>query len=365
MSDKLDQLRVARERMDPEWDAPKMERVLGQVHQRLGAHRTQRRVVTGLALAAGLCLAVGGGIKYGRHTAEIAHASTPASSVSAPPATENVLQYPDGSSAVSLAAGTRLQLDEASPDRVTTALERGAARFEVVPDHDREFRVKIDTVTITVLGTIFAVTRNDDSVHVAVQRGKVRVDSPRATAVLEVGQEGDYSFAAPSPAPAPSSSSSSARASSAANESWRALARRGRHRDAYALMHDLRPAQIGDAEELLAAADVARLSGHPREATPFLERVLTDFHADPRAPLAAFGLGRILLPSDPTSAAARFAEARALAPTGAIAEDALAREVEAWSRAGAKDKARAAAAEYARRYPQGSRADQVRAMGGL
>jgi transmembrane sensor len=253
-----------------------------------------------------------------------------------------------------------------------------------VPDHEREFRVRVETVTVTVLGTIFAVTRTDASAHVAVQRGRVRIDSPAGTAFLEAGEQGDYPFGAAGPAASGASNAGAAPAGSGAGsalasvpgaapaatgpgsaESWRALARRGRHRDAYALMQGLQPQQVGDAEDLLAAADVARLSGHPRAAIPFLERVLVDFRGDARAPVAAFGLGRILLASQPAAAAARFEEARALAPRGALAEDALAREVEAWSRAGAASKARAAATEYLRRYPQGSRVSQVKEMGGL
>jgi transmembrane sensor len=364
MSNKLEQLRTARDRIDPGWDAPQMERSLERVHGRLRAHRVRRRALAGLALAAGVCAAIGGGVHYGRRTAPVAVAPSAPLVAPAPPE-ENVLRYPDGSAAYSTSPGTRLQLDEAVGDRVVTALERGAARFEVVPDHDRQFRVRIDTVTVTVLGTIFAVDRGEQSVHVAVTRGKVRVDAPGASVFLEAGQEGDYPFAAPEAPTSPSAAAAPPAAAPPASESWRALARRGRHRDAYALMQGLRPKQVKDAEELLAAADVARLSGHPREAVPFLERVLADFHGDPRAPLAAFGLGRILLPAQPAEAAARFAEARALAPSGTLAEDALAREVEAWSRAGKPGKARDAATEYVRRYPQGSRIDDVRTMGGL
>jgi hypothetical protein len=59
------------------------------------------------------------------------------------------------------------------------------------------------------------------------------------------------------------------------------------------------------------------------------------FRSDPRAPLAAFTLGRVLLRelARPREAAAAFAQARALAPRGPFVEDALAREVEAWLQA--------------------------------
>lgn len=363
MSDRLKDLEPACEHIDPRWDAAQAGRVLHRVHERLDAQKRRRRVALGLAAAAAVALAVGGGIHYGRRSVVTA---TDRTLVQAPAASaeQPVLRYHDGSSATPTALGTEVRVDEATPARMVTVLERGAARFDVRPDRDREFRVVVESVTVTVLGTVFAVERGAESVHVAVERGKVRVDSPGGTAFLEAGQAGDYRFGPSTAAPAPSASAPEAPRPQAP-ESWRALAKRGQHKEAYELMRDLRPGQVRDAEELLAAADVARLAGHPGEAAPFLERVLTDFRGDPRAPVAAFGLGRILMAGRPAAAAARFAEARALAPGGTLAQDALAREVEAWSRAGAQARAREAAEEYVRRYPKGARTDQVRKMGGL
>jgi transmembrane sensor len=54
-----------------------------------------------------------------------------------------------------------------------------------------------------------------------------------------------------------------------------------------------------------------------------------------------------------------------MAPSGGLAQDALAREVEAWARAGAADRARSAATEYARLYPTGRRLAAVRDLGGI
>jgi transmembrane sensor len=78
--------------------------------------------------------------------------------------------------------------------------------------------------------------------------------------------------------------------------------------------------------------------------------------------VAAFTLGRVLLTrlGRPREAAAAFAGARARAPAGSLAEDALAREVEAWARAGELQRARARARQYLRSYPSGRRASSVR-----
>jgi len=66
----------------------------------------------------------------------------------------------------------------------------------------------------------------------------------------------------------------------------------------------------------------------------------------------------------PGDAAAAFARARALAPAGPLAEDALAREAEALVQAGARSDARARAAEYLRLYPRGRRGPALRVLGG-
>jgi transmembrane sensor len=88
-----------------------------------------------------------------------------------------------------------------------------------------------------------------------------------------------------------------------------------------------------------------------------------DRHAsDRRAPVAAFTLGRVLLDQlgRAAEAAAAFQSARRLWPGGPLAEDALAREADAWDRAGRPERARALATEYLRAYPQGRHAAAMR-----
>jgi len=67
----------------------------------------------------------------------------------------------------------------------------------------------------------------------------------------------------------------------------------------------------------------------------------------------------------PKEAAAAFAEVRRILPSGPFAEDALAREVEAWKQAGDLGRARDRAEEYVRLYPAGRRASSVKSMGGI
>lgn len=122
-----------------------------------------------------------------------------------------------------------------------------------------------------------------------------------------------------------------------------------------------------DPQALLDAADAARSSGRPDAAVICLRRVLRDHSESPLAPLAAFTLGRVLLEklAQPLPAADAFAMARALAPEGSLAQDALAREVEAWSKAGRPQEAYKRACLYVVTYPRGRRLHEVQMYGGL
>ena len=103
------------------------------------------------------------------------------------------------------------------------------------------------------------------------------------------------------------------------------------------------------------------------EAVAPLSRLLREHAADPRAPLAAFTLGRVLLDElgRPREAAQSFLRVQELDPSGPLSQDALAREVEAWSRAGEGSSARARALQYVQKYPTGRRLRSVRHFGEL
>ncbi|HXI54809.1 MAG TPA: tetratricopeptide repeat protein, partial [Polyangia bacterium] len=130
--------------------------------------------------------------------------------------------------------------------------------------------------------------------------------------------------------------------------------------------HD--PARVDRVEALMLVADGARRAGNPAAAVPYLREVIDRFPHDHRAPLAAFTLGILFLEhlGRPADAARAFAEVAGLdISSAALTEDALAREVEAWHKAGQPERAQRAATEYLRRYPQGRRTNSVRQFGGL
>jgi transmembrane sensor len=278
--------------------------------------------------------------------------STPVAPVASAP---GVVRLHDGSVATPLETGSTLSVIHDAPERVELALGRGRARFEVVPaTTPRPFSVQAGDVTVTVLGTVFTVERVADRIGVTVERGTVRVDWKVGTRELHRGESGWFppllvaghaaSAAAVAPAPA------------------------DRPRVPTAVRHVAIVAPASEsAKDLLDQADAERVAGRPEQGAALLRRLLRDHARDARAPLAAFTLGRLLLREldQPRGAAAAFAQVRALAPRGPFAEDALAREVEAWQRVGDTEKVRARAREYVKLYPDGRRVDTVRILGEL
>jgi tetratricopeptide (TPR) repeat protein len=128
-----------------------------------------------------------------------------------------------------------------------------------------------------------------------------------------------------------------------------------------------RDAAAPTPEALFALADRARASGRPQAAVARLREIVDRFPRDPHAPMAAFTEGRLCLESlgRPRQAAAAFERARALANGGPLAEDALARQVEALHAAGDAAAAHEQALRYRELYPHGHRLSTVTRFGGL
>lgn len=225
----------------------------------------------------------------------------------------------------------------------------GGAWFDVRPNPKRVFRVEAGDVTVEVLGTRFAVEKTEHNVRVQVDHGKVRVKWKGGERLLTNGMEGWFALDAPAPvvvppAPAPAPAPEEVVAPSV-----------------------VRKKPVLTADALLDAADTARANRKPEAAIGPLEQLVARFPADPRAPLAAFTLGRIQLDqlAQPRAAAAAFARARALDPSGPLAEDALARQVIATALAGDRAEANRLATDYVALFPNGRSVNAVRHHGGL
>ncbi|HEV7558596.1 MAG TPA: hypothetical protein VGO00_24165 [Kofleriaceae bacterium] len=282
----------------------------------------------------------------------------------------------DGSVVTPLAADSKLLARTVDGNEVRVELVRGSARFEV-PDHDgRRFVAAIggsvgaSGVTVETRDGAFRIVIDQQQVIVMAERGRLVVAGNRDRRVVEPGDVMTFVLPAPAdttakPRPSPPGPSPS-RPSIAVSASWQELAARGDYAAAWTELAATRTT-IDVMVDLMAAGDVSRLSGHPEAAVTFLSRAVSLHPDDPRGPLASFTLGRVHLEDlgAPRDAAQAFARAYALGPDGPLAEDALAREVEAWSRAGETDLAHARAVTYAQRYPAGRRIRAVRRFGGL
>jgi len=294
----------------------------------------------------------------------------------------------DGST-IRLSRGSHIEPLESTGSTFSAIVTQGRAEFEVRPGGPRHWVIECGLATVEVVGTSFSCDREPGRLHLAVHHGAVLVRGERvpdrarrllAGESLELAEDArplvpasDDTFALPA-LPAPSSASGSpATESSAAMakgeearargrispaRSWRDLARRGRHGEAFSTLGTeglRRESKHLGVNDLFALADVARLSGHPADAVVPLERILTDFASDARAPLAAFALGRLELDSlgQAHAAASAFRKAMDLGIPSGLREDVRARLVEAYARSGDVDAARRAADAYAAEFPRG------------
>ena len=91
-----------------------------------------------------------------------------------------------GTATIALNGGTRLMLDRHDPHRAT--LERGEALFEVHHDAAHPFTVRVGEGEVRDVGTRFDVTRDGDTVRVAVAEGTVLYNPGREAVRLDAGQ---------------------------------------------------------------------------------------------------------------------------------------------------------------------------------
>jgi transmembrane sensor len=337
----------AGQHVDAGFGASDVERGLASLQQRIEERRRLKRV--GLSAASLAAVSVAAFVWFGR------------------PSNAHTLQTHDGSVATLLQAQTVLGVRRDGSDEVALELEHGKAHFEVAPNPKRRYRVRAGEVEVEVLGTAFEVERLGSGAHVNVERGVVRVSWNGGSATLRAGQDGTFP---PRPVPvAPTASAEAVRevaepalpeaqAKPAPRERWRVLARAGKHQEAFG---SLGKEPVEDLAGLLLAADAARLSGHPREAARYLEHLIQRYPESPSAPLAAFTLGRLALYElkQPALAASSFGRAFTLDPKGPLAEDALAREAEAYHRAGDAQRTKSAAERYLARFPKGARREEL------
>jgi transmembrane sensor len=281
----------------------------------------------------------------------------------APALAPGALALGDGSVVTPLGKNSRLVARQVSDTDVVVAITGGGAAFDVPDREARRFHAVLGGLELETHGAAFRVQIARRQIEVTAERGEVSARWNRERRVVATGETRAFAIA---PRDEAAQVMRDEPRTAAQPPTWREDASRGDYAAAWAgLAGSQEP--INGMADLLLAGDVARLSGHAAAAVERLSRAAAVHPDDPRAPLAAFTLGRVHLEDlgAPRDAALAFGRARVLAPDGPLAEDALAREVEAWSRAGETQTARVQALSYTQRYPQGRRVHAVRRFGGL
>lgn len=219
---------------------------------------------------------------------------------------------------------TRLDVLENGPRAVALHLRSGRARFEIEPGGERRWSVECEGVAVSVVGTVFTVTRRSDAVAVEVERGTVVVRGPgvpQGTRSLHAGE----TLVVPRP-----------RAERAAPAGDDAVAE---------VVPPAEPAseptrdetselEASDPDALFAAADRARRSGRQAEAIALLRRIVSRHPRSAEGPIAAYTLAQLLEASgrdDDARAMYTRAIALGLPPHLATAAELHARDLDARS----------------------------------
>ena len=365
MSDLLKHMEALREHVDVDADTRHVAMSLAAARRRSARRQRTRVAVSSVAV---LLLVLAGGRLLRQERAAAPRAVASAVEAPVPAESAGVVRLDDGSAVTAIERGSELRLAGRTATEVRVQLLKGAYRFDVTRSKERTFRVEMGEVAVEVMGTSFTVDRENDRVGVHVLEGRVRVLSSGRPRVLSANDElwlplqgGAEAEHDPEPAALPPPTKLRPLPPA---ESWKRHAAQGNYARAFGELERAAVKPKGP-QDLMLAADAARLSGHPREATRYLQGVLRTYEDDPLAALAAFTLGRVLLNElgQPAPAAEAFARTRQLNPETSLAEDALAREVEAWAKAHRPELARERAREYARTYPAGRRLEAVRRFG--
>jgi transmembrane sensor len=304
------------------------------------------------------------------------------------------LRFSEGS-AVVLGAGGRARVLSAESAGARVLVESGAVDVAIVHRRPRGTRWSFEAGPFHVLvtGTKFRLDWNpkDQSLGLSTREGSVLVSGgclPEAHAV-RAGETIRWSCqsapvaptpisaanppaAAPAPTPTQTTAAPGTRVAlvsepTAHGDAWRELLANGH------LADGLRAAERADfgrvcrtagESDLLALADAARLSGHTARAVQALVALRQRFPRSPDAATAAFSLGRIAFERSGAypDAVRWFSAYLAELPQGPLMGDAVGRLMEARQRAGDRTGARADAARYLQRFPEGPYAPEARVM---
>jgi hypothetical protein len=304
--------------------------------------------------------------------------------IAAPEHASIPLSFSDGSE-ISLRARARARVLRSNEHGAHLVLERGALGARIVHQPGTRFQVDAGPYQVHVIGTRFEVSWEDARFELELQEGIVRVQGPgipegrmiSAGERLSLGRERSAPLASQKQSDPPSIRTHDAPSRTPSSDvavppvptrpSWRTLAARGQHEQAYDALTSLGIGPLlahASAPDLALIADVARFTGHPAQAERALLALRVRFPRQREAGDAAFLLARLAFDqrSAPGEAAGWFARYLAERPQGPLAREASGRLIECHQRLGDAQRAREAAQLYLDTYPKGPHEVLARAV---
>jgi TolA-binding protein len=256
---------------------------------------------------------------------------------------ETLLRLADGSLARQT-DGAHVELQAADDARTEVLQTQGTVSYEVVRNPTRRFVVRVRDVNVSVLGTVFRVQVQPQSVAVHVERGQVEVAQQERRVRLNAGEgitlETSDAIPEKTAQNAPPTTAASAAETPASPPSDSPSAARS--------------SRVESPVLLLDRADRARARGDLDQASTALHELLQQYPNDSRVALAEFMLGSVESARGSHGEAARaFQACVARGAGGALGEDALAAWAKAQGLSGDKGGAASTAQRYLTTYPSG------------
>lgn len=265
---------------------------------------------------------------------------------------ESKLNLDDGSHIV-VQRASRLSVLENDYRQFSLKQSAGLVHYEVAPGGPRHWSVTSTLASIEVVGTEFTVDASEQSLRVDVQHGVVIV---RGELVPERAQRlgaGEHLLIT-----APAAVIAAAPAATVPSPSAKAVQRESTPTELPStdMPSDEELRQLvarARADELWQVADVARRAGRPVAAAEVLARLIEVHADDPRAPLAAFTLGRLYQDTlhQPAQARGAFQKAISLKLSSELRQDAQLHLVEIDCADAESVECKQSMASFSRDYP--------------